>query len=149
MAKRSHHGAASGSFSAAFGDIEDFINSKLEDFDRLAHDAIQEAGEVGHQTMLDIIESTSSDTGRKRAGNGGHSGRVDSGNMLDAVSSDNLTKGSGDDKSYITTWGWLHDLEQYFLLQDDWDGVSKDGAMKAIHQSYIAGREKLFEELSK
>lgn len=138
----------SGSFSAAFGDIQRFLERHVEGIENQASDALLEAGDAGHDRMLEIIETTTSATGEARAGRGGHPGRIDTGNMIDSVMSDNIIKGSGDNRSYITTWGWLNNFEDYFGLQDQWPGLPA-GAMNAIQQSYIEAREKLFEELSK
>lgn len=133
--------------TAAFLDIEKFLAREIEDIDRHLGNATFRATNVGRAKMLEIIESTTSATGEARAARGGHAGRIDTGNMIDAVKHDVHHIGSTPaSRVHIGEWGWLEDFEGYFGLQDQWDELPA-GAMNALQGSYIAAREALLEEL--
>lgn len=150
MVKPLRHGTANRSapISAAFGEIERFLQAKLEDIENQAGYATFVATNVGHQRMLQIIETSTTPTGDERAAHGGHPGRIDTGNMIDQVRHDIHTLGAtAENRVFIGEWGWLDGHEKYFEIQED--GWNKIRAMDSINQSYIAAREALFEELSK
>lgn len=139
---------AKGGFGKAALDIEKFMSRKLEEIDNHVGYAVNKATQHGEESMKRVIETTTSPTGQERAGNGGHPGRIDTGNMFDAVESDVNAYGTLENRRHVGDWGWLTDLEEYFLRQEHDDSVSAYGAMNSLRQSYIEAREMLYEELS-
>lgn len=113
---------------------------------RLGHDALEDAVLHGEDRMREVIETAVTATGIDRAASGGHPGRIDTGNMLDAVGS-NIT--GSDRDTVIGEWGWVNGVEDYFLYQDLGDeafGVKFEG-MQALRQSYVEAREMYLDKL--
>lgn len=148
MAKRrTYHGASRGSFEALASDIIGYFEGRIDDAALLGHDALEDSVLHGEDRMREIIETSVTKTGEERAERGGHPGRVDTGDMLDAVGS-NIT--GTDRDTIIGEWGWVNGLEDYFLFQDQGDEEFnvKFKGMQAIRQSYIEAREMYLERLA-
>lgn len=128
----------------AIGDIEDWIR---KDFAaillELAGDIIEDVTLFGEDRMREIIETAITATGVRRAESGGHPGRVESGDMIDSISTDIDLIG----KNRIEgTFGWIDKLDPYFLYQEY--GTNDIDAMRALQQAYIEAREMMLDKLA-
>lgn len=147
VAKRRYHGATRGAFSALASDIRTHFEGQIDKARQIGHDAVEDAVLHGEDRMREVIETAITKTGLDRANSGGHPGRIDSGDMIDAVGS-NIT--GTDPDTIIGEWGWVNGFEDYFIYQDRGDelfGVKFEG-MQAIRQSYIEARELYLQRLS-
>lgn len=129
----------------AIGAIEDWLRSDFaETLLDLATDIIADVTLFGEDRMREVIETAITKTGLKRAEtSGGHPGRVDSGDMIDDISTDiDLI-----DKLRIEgTFGWINNLDPSYLYQEY--GTQDIEAMRALQQAYVEAREKMLERLA-
>ncbi|WP_406245794.1 hypothetical protein ACI7YT_12190 [Microbacterium sp. M] len=124
----------------------DAIREGIEQWgDRLIeviHDAVEDATLHGEDRMIEILETAVTKTGLERAERGGQPGRIDSGDMRDAISSGIW----GPRDTHIEgEWGWLKEVLDYFLYQEN--GTSDFTAMGALQGSYVEAREIFIERL--
>ena len=128
MARSTHYGGLITRLSTASVEVKKQAEQIVADY---AHD-----GEV---QMEQIIQDAVTETGLARAGNpnsGGNSpGRIDTGLMINQVSSETHRDGN----EFVGTFGWTKEVEDYFLLQEN--GTAHIEAMNALHGSAIAQRE--------
>lgn len=129
----------------AAAQIERFFEAKIDDIRRTAQDAVEDATIVGHDKMIQIIESSTTPTGEDRAGRGGHPGRIETGNMVDDVESNIDVLEHGD--LIRGSFGWISDLAAYYGYQED--GTDHIRAMHSVRQSYIEAREHLLARLTR
>lgn len=130
-----------------FANLEDYIRTSYQEAYRRIVDAVSDATELGEREMRRIVETSITRTGEERAARGGHPGRVDSGDMLDAI--DKTVAPNSDFSEVRGSFGWLTDLQPYYLWQemgDDEFNVHFQG-MKALDGSFITAREELFKRL--
>lgn len=126
---------------AALKDLLDQYDGHISRLVGELHLLLQDLAERGDKRMVQILEAATTATGEARAARGGHPGRVETGQMRDAIGH-NV---SVDRDTLYAEWGWLNEVHEYFLLQehgDDVFGVKFEG-MKALLGSYIEMREEL------
>lgn len=131
--------------STVAGALEDLLTKQfqahIDDLLDMLYNLADELSNRGQTRMIEILEAAVTPTGAARAARGGHPGRVETGTMRDAITSD--VDSDGDE--IIAKWGWLEEVQAYFLLQEHGDsvfGVQFEG-MKALMGSYIEMREEL------
>lgn len=143
MARQMRGTVARNSVTLAIGDIEKWIQTTLvEMLLDIAQEIIEDVTLGGEDRMREIIEAAVTSTGERRMQSGGHPGRIDSGNMIDDVSSDIDLIGKHEVEG---TFGWINALEQYYLYQEY--GTNDIDAMRALQQAYVEARERLRELL--
>lgn len=118
-----------------FKGIQRAVDRYRDDLWNIVHEALEEATLYGEDRMIEILESAFTKTGMERAARGGHPGRIETGTMRDAISSDvyllGQTKLSGE-------WGWLNEVEDYFLAQENGAGLIP--AMSALQGSFVSAK---------
>lgn len=127
--------------TGALDEISDHFEGHVQRIIDALENLMQELAAKGEGRMIEILESAVTPTGAARAALGGIAGRVETGKMRDAISSD--VENDGD--TIIAEWGWLDEVAAYFLIQERGDevfGVQFEG-MKALLGSYIEMREEL------
>src|SRR5690606_16154366 len=95
--------------------LEDLQGQYLQHVDRLRDDLFDmmtELSDKGKARMIEILEAAVTQTGFERAMRGGHPGRVEFGDMRDAIGSDAGIDGD----EIIAEWGWLEAVQAYFLI---------------------------------
>lgn len=134
------------SVTLAIGDLSAWMRGELQhQLFLLARDIVEEATLEGEDHMKEIIETSVTKTGEKRAESGGHPGRIDSGDMIDAVQSNVDLIGQSRIEG---SWGFEREgegLDPYFLYQNY--GTADIEAMNALRDSYIGSRELLLGRL--
>lgn len=122
-------------------DIERHIR-KLQD---QIQEIVEESADLALEEMIRIIELSTTKTGEERAANGGHPGRIETGNMRDELRRELFSSLDGSKGSHAWV-GWLDDPARYFLAQEN--GV--DGlfvGMGAMHKAFNKAREHMFDRL--
>ena len=121
------------------------IQSHLNSLQKQIEEIVEESAELALEEMIRIIELSTTKTGEERAANGGHPGRIETGNMRDELRRELFSSIEGDRGSHAWV-GWLDDPAHYFLAQEN--GV--DGlfvGMGAMHKAFNKAREHMFERL--
>jgi len=128
--------------------MEDLRDQYLAHVDRMRDDLFDmmaELSDKGKARMIEILEAAVTQTGFERATRGGHPGRVETGQMRDAIESDADIDGD----EIVAEWGWLEAVKAYFLVQEhgaEVFGVQFEG-MHALRGSYLEMREELLARL--
>lgn len=106
---------------------------------------VAESADLALEEMIRIIELSTTKTGEERAANGGHPGRIETGNMRDELRRELFSSLDGSKGSHAWV-GWLDDPARYFLAQE----YGVDGlfvGMGAMHKAFNKAREHMFDRL--
>jgi len=112
------------------------------------HDLVRGVVDDGADDMRRFILEATTKTGDHRvsSGRGSHAGRYETGTMYDAVDSSATTDGAGDRVRFVGEFGWLNDVLDYYLMQEN--GTSKIDAMHALHKAFINASEKFQKQVN-
>jgi hypothetical protein len=122
--------------------LEHTVTALLDELEVDARTILDDIAREAVGEMQRIIETAITETGLIRAARGGHPGRIDTGNMLDDVA---RALETGADGSVMVTWGWVYEVQDYYLRQEH--GDSRITAMSALQQTFTNAREKLHDRL--
>lgn len=134
-----------GSIALGFEEVLDFQIGHLEDLAEFCEQVVRDATLLGESRMMQILASAVTATGLARASRGGHSGRIDTGQMLEDISS----RVDADEHGTVGTWGWINYVMAYYLYQEygDENFHVRFQGMKALQGSYTQARELMIERL--
>ena len=122
-------------------DIQDY----LDNLQKQIGEIVEECADLALEEMIRIIELSTTKTGEERAANGGHPGRIETGNMRDELRRELFSSIEGGRGSHAWV-GWLDDPARYFLAQE----YGVDGlfvGMGAMHRAFNKAREHMFDRL--
>ncbi|MGO2150797.1 MAG: hypothetical protein ACTH32_06305 [Microbacterium gubbeenense] len=134
-----------GNFRASFEAASKELTAKMEQWRDGIHAQVvsemEDIAEGGAWEMQRIAESSVTPTGMKRAEmRGGHPGRIDSGNMVDAIEH----RVEIHDTTIEAIWGWFSP-DEYFLEQEH--GTARIEAMESVQQSLDISEQDLIAKL--
>lgn len=95
-------------YRAGQGDIVRWYKGKVEPLERANEAAMEQAAKEGAELMKHYIST-------RGTAKSGKAGRIETRNMLNAVTHEFTTRGSGKTQA---NFGWLKQREEYFALQE-------------------------------
>lgn len=124
----------------------EFIEERTTAWHDLIEMIVKDASLLGKARMIQILEAAHTSTGYDRVASGGNGpGRIDSGDMRDAIDSETFKTSDGARGHF----GWIDDVLDYYVYQElgsDAFNVNFEG-MKALQGAYIEAREKMLADL--
>lgn len=137
--------------SKRFQGFTDNVRQRANDLAQAAERITTDFAHDGERDMEQIIETATTETGRNRAARtGGSPGRIESGLMVNMVSSETSQEGtpfSANGATFEGTFGWTKGAEEYFEYQED--GTATIAPMHALLNAGIANRERARDEFDK
>lgn len=107
-----------------------------------AHDVVREVVQDAERNQSTLLEHAETATGRRRAAAGrGVAGRVESGQMINAINSSAVQDDSGD---VVGRWGW-QDPEDYYGYQDE--GTQHIAPALSLLTSFLVAKTDLSRKL--
>ena len=110
-------------------------------------DELEELATPAADNMRDILRAATTPTGDKRAAAGGLPGRIEGGNMINAIRSEvSRTK-----NSLTLRWGWVRDFKPYYAFQEGGKAVFNVGfeGMGALWGSFVNTQDKFYNILKR
>lgn len=104
--------------------VEAYIRAWGDDIFDAAEGIMVHAADQGAEAHRQFIETTTSKTGQERAANGGHPGRVETGEMLMDVDHEVEVHRKGDGTGTIVgRWGFIKHYQDYYGIQETAEGM--------------------------
>jgi hypothetical protein len=124
-------------------DLEAQVIAIVDGIELDARQILEDLATEAVDEMYAILLAARTATGDYREASGkGVAGRVNTGQMARDIKAALET---GMDGSAVLTWGWIDNLEDYYIYQEQ--GTGRIGAMSALQGSFTKTREKFFERL--
>lgn len=117
----------------------------------VSEDALESAGLAGARAIANVIKTSTTPTGAKRALAGGEAGRIDSGDLYNSIYDDTFDENSGGAHTLTNRAGNLQ-LKIGFINSPDYATYQENGTrsihgMHAVAVGFAAARGVLFEAL--